>query len=86
MVIKTFWLILIGGILDCYAQESTAPNPYFKTYDDKVIASLYYLDVSNNFQFVNTNSDGTKTTLDLIPNRREQIGNTHSYLLSPIWN
>jgi hypothetical protein len=84
MVIKTFWLILIGGILGCYAQESTAPHPYFKTYDDKVIASLYYLDVSNNFQFVNTNTDGTKTTLDLIPNRREQIGMSVSYKFADI--
>lgn len=84
MVVKTFWLILIGGILDCYAQESTAPNPYFKTYDDKVIASLYYLDVSNNFQFVNTNTDGTKTTLNLIPNRREQIGMSVSYKFADI--
>lgn len=79
MGIKTFYLILIGGILDCYAQDKTIANPYFKTYDDKVIASLYYLDVSNNFQFVNTNSNGTKTTLDLIPNRREQIGLCVSY-------
>jgi hypothetical protein len=84
MVVKTFCLILIGGILDCYAQESTAPNPYFKTYDDKVIASLYYLDVSNNFQFVNTNTDGSKTTLDLIPNRREQIGMSISYKFADI--
>jgi len=84
MVIKTFWLILIGGILDCYAQESTAPNPYFKAYDDKVIASLYYLDVSNNFQFVSTNTDGSKTTLDLIPNRREQIGMSISYKFADI--
>ena len=65
---------MIGGILGCYAQEKTTSNPYFKTYDDKVIASLYYLDVSNNFQIVSPNSDGTKRTFDLIPNRREQIG------------
>ena len=82
MVVKTFCLILIGGILDCFAQENTAPNPYFKTYDDKVIASLYYLDVSNNFQIVSPNSDGTKRILELIPNRREQIGASVSYRIA----
>nr|WP_315151690.1 DUF4421 family protein [uncultured Flavobacterium sp.] len=84
MVVRTFCLILIGGILDCFAQEKASPNPYFKTYDDKVIASLYYLDVSNNFQIVNTNSDGIKTTLDLIPNRREQLGMSLSYKFADI--
>ena len=84
MVVKTFCLILIGGILDCFAQENATPNPYFKTYDDKVIASLYYLNVSNNFQIISPNSDGTKLTLDLIPNRREQIGMSVSYKFADI--
>jgi hypothetical protein len=82
MVVKTFGLILIGGILGCFAQEKTASNPYFKTYNDKVIASLYYLDVSNNFQIVRPNSDGTKTIFDLIPNRREQIGASVSFKIA----
>lgn len=82
MVVKTFCLILIGGILGCFAQEKTASNPYFKTYDDKVIASLYYLDVSNSFQIVSLNSDGTKRILDLIPNRREQIGVSASFKIA----
>jgi hypothetical protein len=84
MVVKTFCLILIGGILGCFAQEKTASNLNFKTYDDKVIASLYYLDVSNNFQINYSNSDGTKTTLDLIPNRKEQIGMSVSYKFADI--
>jgi hypothetical protein len=84
MVVKTFCLILIGGILGCFAQDKTASNPYFKTYDDKVIASLYYLDVSNNFQINYSNSNGTKTTLDLTPNRREQIGMSVSYKFADI--
>ncbi len=75
---------MIGGILGCFAQEKTASNPYFKAYDDKVIASLYYLDVSNNFQINYSNSDGTKTTLDLIPNRKEQIGMSVSYKFADI--
>jgi Domain of unknown function (DUF4421) len=84
MGIKTFCLILIGGFLGCFAQENPTLNPYFKTYDDKMITSLYYLNVSNNFQIVNTNSDGTKSTLDLIPNRREQIGMSISYKFADI--
>jgi hypothetical protein len=84
MVVKTFFLIVIGGIFDCFAQENTISNPYFKSYDDSVIASLYYLDVSNNFQFVTTNSSGAKTTLDLIPNRREQLGVNVSYKFADI--
>lgn len=79
MGIKTFYFIVTGGIFGCFAQENSIPKPYFKSYDDNVIASLYYLDVSNNFQFVTTNSSGGKTTLDLIPNRREQIGASVSY-------
>lgn len=84
MVVKTVCLILIGGILGCFAQEKTIANPYFKTYDDKMIASLYYLDVSNTFEVIYLNSDETKTTLDLIPNRREQIGVGVSYKFADI--
>jgi hypothetical protein len=84
MGIKTFYCILFGGIFGCLAQETTSLNPFFKTYDDKIIASLYYLEVSNNFQIVNTNSDGSKTKLDLIPNRREQIGIAASFKFADI--
>jgi hypothetical protein len=84
MGIKTFCLIVIGGIYSCFGQEISVPNPYFKSYDDSVIASLYYLDVSNNFQFVSKNSSGAKTTVDLIPNRREQIGLSVSYKFADI--
>jgi hypothetical protein len=84
MGIKTFYFIVTGGIFGCFAQENATHNPYFKSYDDNVIASLYYLDVSNNFQINYPNSDGTKTTLDLIPNRREQIGVSVSYKFADI--
>lgn len=84
MVVKTLFLIVIGGIFSCFSQEKSVANPYFKSYDESVIASLYYLDVSNNFQFVTKNSSGAKTTLDLIPNRREQIGASISYKFADI--
>ena len=84
MVVKAFCLILIGSVFGGFAQEKATANPFFKTYDDKVIASLYYLDVSNNFQILSKNSDGTKSKLDLIPNRREQIGMSVSFKFADI--
>jgi hypothetical protein len=79
MVIKKFWFILIGGIFGSSAQETPVVNPNFKSYDDTVIASLYYLDVSNSFQSISTNTDGSKIKVDYIPNHRQQIGMTVSY-------
>jgi hypothetical protein len=84
MVVKIFFLIVIGGIFSCFAQEKSVPNPYFKSYDDKVIAGFYYLDVSNNFQINYPSSNGTKLKLDLNPNRREQIGMSISYKFADI--
>jgi hypothetical protein len=79
MGIKQFWFIMIGGVFSCFSQEKPLPNPYFKSYDDNVIASLYYLDVSNNFQYATSNIDGSKLKVDLIPNHRQQVGMTVSY-------
>jgi hypothetical protein len=79
MALKSVFLMVIGGFLSCFAQEKLVANPYFKSYADKVIASLYYLDASNNFQINYPSSNGTKLKLDLIPNRAEQIGLGISY-------
>jgi hypothetical protein len=79
MDIKKFLFIMIGGIFGCYAQEKPFANSYFKSYDDNVIASLYYLDVSNSFQSISTNPDGSKTKVNYVPNHREQIGMSVSY-------
>jgi len=84
MVVKTICLFILGSVLNCFSQDTIQTNSHFKSYDDKMIASLYYLDVSNNFQVVSSNSDGTKTTLDLIPNRREQIGMTLSFKFADV--
>lgn len=69
------WLI---GVLCCKAQEASNPKNYFISYDDKVIAGLYFFNTSNNFQFV-SKVNGVDKYIDLIPNRREQIGFSLSY-------
>lgn len=70
-----FWLV---GFLCCKAQESSTQKDYFKSYDEKVIGSIYFFNTSNNFQFTST-ANGKTSYLDLIPNRREQIGFSLSY-------
>jgi Domain of unknown function (DUF4421) len=84
MGIKLILFVFLGGLLGCYAQDTAAVHPHFKSYDDTVIASLYYLDVSNTFQILNSNPDGGTTKVDLIPNRREQIGMSVSYQFADI--
>lgn len=78
--IVLFWLV---GLLSCKAQEPSEQHDYFKSYDDKVITSVYYFDTSNSFQFAST-IDGVTNYLNLIPNRREQIGLSLSYKLIDI--
>lgn len=71
--------MFFAGVFGCYAQKDSLQNSYFKSYDDKVTASLYYLDTSNNFQIVYPVSEKEKATLDLIPNRKEQLGASLSF-------
>lgn len=78
--IVLFWLV---GLLCCKAQEPSAQKDYFKSYDEKVIGSIYFFNTSNNFQFTST-ANGKTSYLDLIPNRREQIGFSLSYKLIDI--
>ena len=75
-----FWLV---GFLCCKAQDPSAQKDYFKSYDEKVIGSIYFFNTSNNFQFTST-ANGKTSYLDLIPNRREQIGFSLSYKLIDI--
>ena len=72
-----FWLV---GFLCCKAQDPSAQKDYFKSYDEKVIGSF---NTSNNFQFI-SKANGASSYLDLIPNRREQIGFSLSYKLIDI--
>ena len=46
-----FWLV---GFLCCKAQDPSAQKDYFKSYDEKVIGSIYFFNTSNNFQFTST--------------------------------
>lgn len=78
MDLKLIYIAFFAGVFGCCAQKDSLQNPYFKSYDDKVTASLYYLDTSNNFQ-IGFDSQGEKKYIDLIPNRQEQLGASLSY-------
>jgi len=78
MSIKLIYLLFLGSIFGCYAQNDSLQNPYFKSYNEKITFSTYYLDTSNSFQIASDVQD-TKIFLNLIPNRREQIGFNLNY-------
>ena len=78
MDIKVVIALIFGGFLSTFAQQDSLQNNYFTTYDEKVIASIYYLDTSNSFEF-NFSSEGQTNYLGLEPNRRAQLGMNISY-------
>ncbi len=77
MDIKASFLSSIFGFC-CFAQDNPKVNTYFKSYDEKVIASLYVLNTSNSFEAI-VNSEGTRRRFEFVPNRRSQIGASLSY-------
>jgi hypothetical protein len=78
MDIKSSFIFFFLGIFYGIAQNDSITNPYMKSYDDKVTASAYYFDISNNFDVIFI-SNGEKKYLNLEPNRQEQIGVNLSY-------
>ncbi|MCC9017712.1 MULTISPECIES: DUF4421 family protein [Flavobacterium] len=78
MNLKLIYIVFLASFLGCFAQNDTSHNPYFKSYDDKVTSTVYYLDTSNNFQ-IGSDSEGEKKYFELSPNRREQLGIGLSY-------
>lgn len=78
MDLKLIYISFFTSVFGCFAQKDSLQNPYFKSYDDKVTTSIYYLDTSNNFQ-IGFDSEGQKKYLDLNPNRKEQLGVSISY-------
>jgi hypothetical protein len=78
MDLKSSTIIFFSGIFGGFAQNDSLNTTYAKTYDDKVTASFYYYDISNNFDFIFT-SNGEKKYLSVEPNRREQVGANFSY-------
>ncbi|MBF4517052.1 DUF4421 family protein [Flavobacterium sp. ANB] len=78
MDLKLIYIVFFGSAFGCYAQNDSLQNSYFKSYNDKVTATIYYLDTSNNFQ-IGFDTDGEKNFVDLEPNRREQLGLSLSY-------
>lgn len=78
MALKLIYTTFFTSILGCFAQNDSLQNSYFKSYNDKITTSIYYLDTSNSFQIASDNTD-PKMYLNLIPNRREQIGFNLNY-------
>lgn len=78
MDIKQSYIIFFIGMCSGFCQNDSLHNQHFKTYDESATASLYYLDTSNNFDIIFT-SEGEKKYLNLVPNKREQIGVNLSY-------
>ncbi|MRX69282.1 protein of unknown function [Flavobacterium resistens] len=83
MDVKLIYIAFFASVFGCFAQNDTLQNPYFKSYNDKITASVYYLDTSNSFQITSDNQD-PKIYLDLIPNRKEQIGFSLNYKIIDI--
>ena len=78
MVVKVVIVLFFGGIVSAFAQKDSLQNTHFVSYDEKVVSSIYYQDISNSFQ-VNFNTAGEANYLGLEPNRRAQIGLNLSY-------
>lgn len=78
MNLKLIYIVFLGSFLGCFAQNDSLRNPYFKSYNDKITGSVYYLDTSNSFQIASGPQD-SQTFLNLTPNRREQIGFNLNY-------
>jgi hypothetical protein len=74
---KLIYIVFFASV-GSYAQNDSLQDSYFKSYNDKITASIYYLDTSNNFQ-IGFDSEGQKKYVDLNPNRREQLGVSLSY-------
>lgn len=78
MALKLIYIGFFISIFGCFAQNDSVQNPYFKSYSDKITGSIYYLDTSNSFQIASGSQD-SKIFVNLIPNRREQIGFNLNY-------
>lgn len=83
MNLKSVGIVLTFNVFGCFAQNDTLQNPYFKSYSEKVTASIYYLDTSNSFQIASDTQE-PKIYVSLIPNRREQIGFSLNYKIIDI--
>ncbi|WP_264531741.1 DUF4421 domain-containing protein [Flavobacterium sp. N502540] len=78
MNLKLIYIVFLGSFLGCFAQNDSLQNPYFKSYNNKITGSVYYIDTSNSFQIASGPQD-SQTFLNLTPNRREQIGFNLNY-------
>lgn len=83
MNFKLIYIVFFGSVFGCFAQNDSLQNPYFKSYNDNITTSIYYLDTSNSFQIA-SGAQNSETFLNLTPNRREQIGFNLNYKIIDI--
>lgn len=79
MDIKLNYIFFCLGTIVGVAQNDSLSTPFFKSYDEKVTNSLYFIDTSNSFEFLFDSAGGENKHLSLIPNRKAQIGANLSY-------
>ena len=80
---KLIYIAFFTSIFGCFAQNDSLQNPYFKSYNDNITTSIYYLDTSNSFQIA-SGTQNSETFLNLTPNRKEQIGFNLNYKIIDI--
>jgi hypothetical protein len=83
MNLKLINILFLFSFVGSFAQNDSLQNPYFKSYNDKITVSAYYLNTSNSFQIASDGQD-PKVYLNLIPNRKEQIGFNLNYKIIDI--
>ncbi|WP_321539791.1 DUF4421 family protein [Flavobacterium piscinae] len=70
------WVVFFTAV--GVAQQDSLSKPHFKRYNEKVIFSVYYTDISNSFE-AKLNNSAQADYFEFIPNKREQIGVNLSY-------
>jgi len=83
MGVKKPNIIAFFTVISAWSQNDTIKSAHFKTYEESIISSLYYLDTSNSFEII-YNANNTINYLNLEPNKRAQIGANVSYKLIDI--
>lgn len=78
MGVKKPNIIAFFTVISAWSQNDTIKSAHFKTYEESIISSLYYLDTSNSFEII-YNANNTTNYLNLEPNKRAQIGANVSY-------
>jgi hypothetical protein len=71
-------IIMFFSFISAWSQNDTIQYSHFKTYNETITTSLYYLDTSNSFEII-YNANNTTNYLNFEPNKRAQVGVNLSY-------